>query len=876
MNFSKKRHTLSVIFGLILTFSACGQMKLIEMADQESLSSILALAPKTCALPAEISNVWVSEVTRTTARIHWTSTLTGKQSVKYGETTSYGKKTDTFILKYKDTYTTFIGGLKPGSAHFFCPQIEGSTPTQSKQFAFQTLPGEEVLNPIPPLSFAVENPTRNGLSLKVAADCSNLQALIDQAAAADTNLNHEIRLPLGTVCNGRFNLTSRKDGSGWITLRPDISDDEMPLSTSQAHPSFAAKMPIIRTNFISAWYYNTQPTDCAKGDFWWDADSTDWGLYQCTNATGPVYTPIPVSAQGTQVPATCQEGNWFFKTDEASRHEPAWWCLGGKYQKVHFDNGGFFSDFAALAANENSHHYRILGLQISHYPIPMSYAESFNGFNARKKGNTTGCLAYTKPSTHHITFDRVWFRGQGYPASVWYALCQWDGSYQAIVNSYFSEINRWVHPTSYEDDSRAINIDSGPGPGLVQNNTFENAVGITFFVNDDVPNLKKIPSDYVIKQNRFLQSDAYNALHPSSNGRYYYRRHHFEIKRGIRWLIEGNLFDGGWAAKNQGAAVAFSPRVGGIDSAESPSGIKDIDFKNNKITNVSQGFILVGHTDLGETQTFTTQRVSIDNNLFDRIGGPLRNGWGGEQKATGQIINLGLGLEDFQMTHNTVFRSIASDCCMPNFIGTAWWELNSGLRVLHNIYTYDSNFANGGIWLGGSFEGTEALDTVWKSGDKPSHLVTSNVFLRTTGDPKKYPNGNFWVTSSDQVGFNSDKGLTAQSEFRSGGPKGASDGKDMGANISELQKAMVTLTNVQLSYAGTGSVSVAFNVKAKNTGLSCSVDYSTAADFANFNRSVSSQASENRTVQISSLNPGTLYYFRVQCGPETNIQSFRP
>ena len=53
-----------------------------------------------------------------------------------------------------------------------------------------------------------------------------------EAAALDGNLNHEIRFPRGTVCKDQIELPAKNGanalGNGYIILRPDIPDDQLP------------------------------------------------------------------------------------------------------------------------------------------------------------------------------------------------------------------------------------------------------------------------------------------------------------------------------------------------------------------------------------------------------------------------------------------------------------------------------------------------------------------------------------------------------------------------------------------------------------------------------------------------------------------------
>lgn len=833
----------------------------------------MCVAPVACSQQTSppVSDLEVNQITRTTARVMWKTGRQTSYQVLYGESPSYGLVAKTFIFNSGPQYSTSLTGLRPGTTYYFCPQaIDGEKSTcdgQVNTFRFTTLSGGLKEPELPRATVETAQPELTGQVFKVRADCSDLQDQLNQAAKANADLNHEVRIPPGTVCQGRYTMPARADSprsEGWITIRGDTPDDDLPPQGVQINPTYAPKMPVLRSDYVNVWFWNTPPDSCLGGDFWWKANEKDWKLYRCASPVGPKWEPIPVAASGTAVPQDCNVGDWFFKSDEPDRHRQAWWCIApNSYQNVYFDNGGYLPEWAAIQAAKNAHHYRVQGVQITHIPLPPNYAELFNSKDGRKKGNLNGCLAMTPPSSHHITFDRVWFRGYGYPSGLWYGFCMWDGSYQAIVNSYFNEINRWVHPETGEDDSRAINIEQGPGPGRLENNTFENVLGITLFVSDDAGDKVTVPADYTIRRNRLLISDAYNALSDKSNGHYYYRRHHLELKRGFRFLVEGNIFDGGWTAQNQGAAVTLTPRTGPGNDSRSNIGITDFMFRDNVLRNSPEGFLMIGHTDGGPYQTVTTQRVALLNNLIYGLSGN-RTGWGGSRKGTGQLINMGLGLEDLKIQHNTVFNNVGV-CCLPNFLSHAWWEPNGGLDVRYNIYSYTYSDARVGIWLGGSFEGKEALDTVWKSGAQPEYTVTENVFYRKGGDPGIYPKGNYFVDNMNAFGFDEQLQLTENSPYRAGRSRAASDGKDMGADITRLKRAVNAIEEVQMAESGATRAVLSYKFLADQEGIYCAVDVSDQQSFATFVRYWDNGQGDSRLAELTDLQPKTTYYVRMQC-----------
>ena len=70
----------------------------------------------------------------------------------------------------------------------------------------------------------------------------NLQATIDQAAAADPNLNHLIVVQAGATFQGRFLLRARAAGTGWIVLRTS-NIAGLPADGNRASPADSSNMP---------------------------------------------------------------------------------------------------------------------------------------------------------------------------------------------------------------------------------------------------------------------------------------------------------------------------------------------------------------------------------------------------------------------------------------------------------------------------------------------------------------------------------------------------------------------------------------------------------------------------------------------------------
>lgn len=845
---------------------------------------VSSLLPLMAANPPAISNVQIDDISHSGARVTWTTDSASTTKLQWGLTTSYSDTKDIYWQSYT-THGYFVSGLQPSTLYNLRVCSKDSVEACSANFTFTTLPGPAAHPNLPqlPAEVDVAAPAVTGSTLNVAADCSNLQAQLNAAAALDGNLTHEVVLPAGALCVGRYLLPAKSgansSGTGWIYLR---SNALTPPEGTRVTPETAAPFARIMSNFVAAYYYNTPPGGCERGDFWWDADDATPKLYQCTNNVGPVWTIVPPAGTGTVVPSTCTAGNWFFKTDEPDRHKQGWWCTETNiYRNVYFDNGGAYADWASIYPAATAKRWRITGIAIQTLKVPDSYIPQYNQGAGDQKGSINFCLTYTAKTNDRIVYDRVLFDGRGYPNRTHTAFCTADGTNIGIINSYFNEINRWRPGNTWETTPNTIFFVHGPGPVRIENNQFQNCHGITIFHSDDTnSSTPTAASDVTVRRNLFYESPLDNGNDPNSNGRYYYRRHMLETKFGQRWLIEGNTFDGGWPAINQGATIALTPRPGFVNQALNPLAVRDIWIRNNTIKHSPQPFLVTGHNDYTNYQPRGAQRIAITNNLIYRAGIASTGGttgWPNGSTFNGQFINMGLGIEDLTIGNNTVHASYTG-CCSLAFLAHGWDDANEGLHAANNIVTMDpsmSIYVPGGIWLGGGLQGTAALNATWKQGPAPGWVVTHNLIHRTGGAPSGYPANTFWTSNPNAVAYRDtasfDYSLAASSPYRAGGAQAGYDGGDLGVNMYSIREASGDVRGV--SVISTGSTHAVFRYTTYNS-QSCAADFSTSADMSAAVRFTDAGGGRGRLLTASGLAADTLYYWRLYCGT-TISGSFR-
>jgi hypothetical protein len=114
-------------------------------------------------------------------------------------------------------------------------------------FAILSLPATwasgQTLATLPQATVDTTMPAATGNTYTVNAS-GDLQAALNQAAAADTNKNHLIVLQAGTTFTGNFTFPARAAGTGWIIIRSS-NILTLPSEGTRVKPADAANMPKI-------------------------------------------------------------------------------------------------------------------------------------------------------------------------------------------------------------------------------------------------------------------------------------------------------------------------------------------------------------------------------------------------------------------------------------------------------------------------------------------------------------------------------------------------------------------------------------------------------------------------------------------------------
>jgi len=386
----------------------------------------------------------------------------------------------------------------------------------------------------------------------------------------------------------------------------------------------------------------------------------------------------------------------------------------------------------AIKADDGAHHYRFIGLEIRPPHGVFVYNLVLLGANTKS----------IDVMPHHIVFERCYIHGDADAGSR--RGIAMNSLHTAVLDSYFSDFKE------NGSDSQAIAGWGGPGPFAVINNHLEAAGENLMFggADPDVQNL--VPSDIEIRNNEFFKPLTWR-----QDGSTWQIKNLLELKNAHRVLIDHNTFDNNWAAAQNGFAILFTPR--NQEGGAPWSMVRDVTFTNNILRHSSSGVNISGADDINPS--LQTKRIAVRDNVFDDIDG---NKWGGSGRLF-QILN---GTVDVVIEHNTAFQSgdvIAGD-----------GDPSTGFIYRNNLAPNNA-YGVGGTNTYGDPEQT--LSTYF-----PNAAFTKNVLIG--GNAKQYPQGNFFPATAADVDFvnlsSGDYRLAPNSPFKNA----ATDGKDIGANIT--------------------------------------------------------------------------------------------
>ena len=403
---------------------------------------------------------------------------------------------------------------------------------------------------------------------------------------------------------------------------------------------------------------------------------------------------------------------------------------------------------AAIRTDAGAHHYRLIGLEIALIP---NFTAVFNyGIVLFGDGSSAQNSLASVPSD--LVLDRCYVHGL--PTINVSRAVALNSARSAVVDSYLSQI----HAEGF--DTQAIAGWNGPGPYKIVNNYLEGAGENLLFGGATGYISGVVPSDIEIKQNYFFKPLSWRIGDPSYAGRHWNVKNSFELKSAQRVLLDGNVFENNWIDAQNGYAILFTVRTDGQGMTWNV--VQDVTMTNNLIRNTYSGINILGFDD--DSKAGHTRRLVIQNNVFERLD------------PDGIGFQLLEGAQDILLNHNTMVYTGGRS--LIQFDGAP----ADRVAITNNIVQYGQY----GIFGGGLGSGKAAI-----SHYAPSNVIANNVFMGNAAAHTLYPECNYFVDSSNAVGFVSLTGgpnyqLKTNSKFHNA----AIDRKDVGADAAAVAKAV--------------------------------------------------------------------------------------
>ena len=467
----------------------------------------------------------------------------------------------------------------------------------------------------------------------------------------------------------------------------------------------------------------------------------------------------------------------------------------------------------AFETAPRAHHYRFVGLEIA----PRNATDDVRNLVWVWGGSGNSWETNITDQPHHIIFDRVY--AHGYESSETVRAFCLNGSYMAVVNSHISEIH---HPWQ---DSQGIGVFQGEGPYLIENNYIEASGENVMFGGADPSVPYQVPSDITVVKNHFYKPWAWREDTAGWNGYRWSVKNLFELKNAQRVLIEGNIFENSWVDGQTGVGLLF--KVANQNGSCTWCVTQDVTLRNNIIRHVGSALQITNDGGMNSG----IRRFNIANNLAYDISRTKYSPGTHE----GNFLGLSIAADDVTISHNTapdVDHRIGR-------IGDPSYEARSNLYITDNIFMRGDN----GLGLETPlYEGTNAFRG-WVSGGSyyseydlyngvpPYGQIPYDGKWGFTGNlmfgpdmnvmtiPPKYPSGNFFTNSIDDVGFinhlEADYNLAPTSQYKGKGTSGSDPGADIrtinyatrGA-VTGIWDRIVSLSPTSESFKASGGAGV--------------------------------------------------------------------
>jgi len=428
---------------------------------------------------------------------------------------------------------------------------------------------------------------------------------------------------------------------------------------------------------------------------------------------------------------------------------------------------------------DGANHYRFIGLEIT---------------RGMPKLHLRNLVRLKEPefAAHHLVFDRVWVHGTAQEETKGGVHLS-GTTYVAIVDSYFSDFH-CIAAKGTCTDAQAINGGTGEAPGgpyKIENNFLEASGQSVMFGGGPGTTT---PADIEIRRNHLFKPLIWKPDEPGFVGAYtgnpFIVKNSFELKNAQRVLFEGNVLENSWGGFSQtGFSVVLAP---GNQGGHCPlCRVTDVTIRYCRIRNV--GSVIVIGTGVGAKKGFfasAAERYSIHDLLVDDIEGHAYKGFG----LFAIIISDQPPIKDVHFDHVTAFP--------PHAILTVInrKEKLPGLSITNSIFDAGERqiaSAGGGPQNCASPRDRDPGGVLNQCFANP--VVANNLIIGGSGS---WPAHNILVKDAGAAGLWKkqtqtgteyrvcrEKGEAASCTKTSPALRAGSDGKNIGADIDEIDKA---------------------------------------------------------------------------------------
>ena len=339
------------------------------------------------------------------------------------------------------------------------------------------------------------------------------------------------------------------------------------------------------------------------------------------------------------------------------------------------------------------------------------------------------------------------------------------------------------------------------------------------------------PNDLTMTQNLLFKYPSWNPSDPSYNGVMYMVKTFYEQKSGQRNYINGNVGINSW---NGGQQFAFNVNSGDQGGVSPQNLSSDVTVTNNLLRNIAGAFVTIASQNGGTgTCPAWLTRVKIANNLFYSVGAapfiPATTGptsIAGYNNPTPPCPSGAVGVDSLQIVHNNligagIFMATATppagglfaytNLVFQNNIGEfdQYWITNSCTPSMGANYCFTNQLVGNGTWTAsnngiinsGIINGGQGVSDATLLSYYPTTILTTLYDTNLSMGYSGVPFLNYSGVNSDYHNY----ALTGGA-WKSG----ASDGTDVGVNITSLDTALYGGTPA--GGVGTSKISISGNV----------------------------------------------------------------